>query len=403
MTDTTDQKSPTTAELIGVDGKGKTFTLPVGPDDDPTRMEARVRSDGGRVHRTRVVEVSRSRPRGVSAEEFSRFNELLASAVRRDVPLLDGIRDLGRTLGTRRFRDALHRVGERLERGSSAEQAFAEEHGAFPPLYSRLIAAGIAAGNLPRVLLALSRNIRTDAAFRRGVVEACVYPMLVFVVCCVFLTGFAGLMMPRIHQAALDVSLTSPGMTDFMDRSAGRGHWLIGAVLVAVIAGLVWAVWRHKRRLGEMVARRLVLYRRLYEAALWSNAADTLSLLVQADTPAPAALRLAGAATGSNWVCGSFDRLAHAVEHGRAMDDASRDDPQVPLPFRRALDSAAAGGDLAASLNRLAVEYRETGEQLAERVVRILPPVLAIVFGLLVFATVLTVLGPIISIWGVAW
>jgi len=395
-------------ELLGHDRQGEPMVVAVPKGADPTRVEAEVRRAGGRISFARVTRPDRARPRGVSAEDFARFNELLAASVRRGVPLLHGVRELAREVGGVGFRRSLARVAEGLERGEPLRDAFAPERAGFPRLYGNLIEAGAAAGNLSAVLLALSRNIRTDAAFRRAVLEAFVYPVLLFILCCGFLSGFATMMLPRYHEAAEEVSMKMPKLTEIMTARTTSGQLILGLV-GAVILGLVvlWVAWlrriRPGRLLGAAVARRFPFSKALYEAALWSSAADTLALLVRARVPAPAALRLVGPATGTRWLTLAFDRIAEQVEAGKPLATAAREDPETPYHFVCALDAGEAKGDLAAAMTTLAEEYRSRAERQAGLFVRYLPPALAVAFGVLVFLTALSVLGPDIKFWGAAW
>jgi type II secretory pathway component PulF len=141
----------------------------------------------------------------------------------------------------------------------------------------------------------------------------------------------------------------------------------------------------------------------LYEAALWSSAADTLALLLRAEVPAPVALRLVGPATGSRWLEQCLDRLATAAETGRALSVAGREDRESPLRFNYALDFGERRGDLAAAMSDLAERYRYEARRRAQLIVRYLPPAFAVAFGVIVLLIALGVLGPYVQFWGAAW
>jgi len=397
----------TQVELVGFGRDGERIAVPVPEGADPTQVEARVREGGGRILSRRITRPERRRPPGISAEDFSRFNEMLASAVRREVPLMDGVRDLARAMGRSTFRASTERAAAALARGEGVETAFAPEASGFPRLYGNLLAAGQAAGNLSEVLLALSRNIRVDAAFRRGVLEACVYPALLFVLCCGFLSGFALQILPRYDAIANELSMTMPWVTRIVTAQTGSGRMILFLILVPIAAAVV--IWRglagtaSGRHVREAMARRVPLFRSLYEAAVWSNAADTLALLLTARVPMPTALRVVGPATGTLWAGGALERLAAEVETGKSLGTAGRQVADIPRPFLHALDTAEVQGDPVAAMEALAERYRDNSERRAELLVRYLPPALAVVFGALVFVVALTVLGPYIKFWGAAW
>ena len=394
--------------LVGYDKDGNPFETPVGPDADPLRVEAEVRMAGGRISLARLTKRDRPLPPGTSAEDFARFNEMLASAIRRDVPLLDGIRDLARNVKSARFRASLERVKANLERGESLEKAFAPESSDFPRVYAHLISAGAATGNMCSVLLALSRNIRTDVAFRRGVVEASVYPVFLAWMCCAFLSGFALSMFPIFSETARMVNMRIPTITMIMTGQSETSQRVF-LLLIVVVAGTLalWFAVLRKIQLGrdvrEAVVRKMPFLRGLHEAAVWSAASDTLALLLRAEVPAPLALRLVGQAAGSRWLMKSFEKMALMIEEGVPLSKAARDTAGVPFHFTRACDSGEIGGDLAGSLEALGREYRTRAERHAHVFLRYLPPGLALVFGVVVLAVVLSVLWPYIEFWGAAW
>jgi type II secretory pathway component PulF len=384
-------------ELVGCDPSGEQVASALPPEADVPQVEARLRAAGGRLTAVLLTGPKRVRPAGVSAEDFARFNELLGAAVRRGVPMTDGIKRLAREFGRGRFQTSLEKVAQALASGVPLRQAFARERTGFPALYGWMMEAGAASGRLSTSLLAFSRNIRTEVLFRRGIVEACVYPIVLLLTCCGLLAAFSAHILPRYEEVAPSVSITIPWFTRLTcTTDVTRQIFLLAACLI--IAALLLLL------LGiEPMMRRLPFIRSLYEAALWSSAADMLALLVQAEVPAPTALRLVGPATGSRWLCETLDRLAEAAEKGQPLSVAGREDRDVPAHFNSALDVGERRGDLATAMSDLAVRYRREALRRSQFLVRYLPPALAVVFGIIVFLMAFCVLGPFYKFWGGSW
>ena len=395
-------------EMIGYDPTGAPMTLAAPVAADVLAAEEKVRKAGGRVSFARQLTSDRLKPPGISAEDFARFNELLASAIQRGVPLLEGVRRLSRDVERRRFQKALEPVAEALERGEAPGEAFASERSGFPRLYGRLLQAGAAAGNLSDVLLALSRNIRSSARFRKGVFEAFVYPALLFVVACIFLSVFAVFILQGKMAPAADLlGIEIPAVTALMTARTASGALYL--VIVAALGVLLFAVWRWMGRVRgfrdfrEAIAVRLPFLGGLYEALLWSNAADTLALLIRARVPAPLALRLTAEASGSARLSASLERLGAEAEKGQPLSQAAREDRAIPWAFTRSLLAGEIGGSPADALSALADDYRIGYERRAQTFIRWLPPALSVILGVLVFLLALAVLSPYIAFWGAAW
>ena len=308
-------------ELIGHDAKGDAIAIPVADGVEAAEAESRVRAAGGRIVRAKRRPHG-AVPTGVSAQDFARFNEMLASAIQRGAPLPDGLRDLARDLARARFKESIRAVASALERGEPVEQAFATESAGFPPLYGRLLTAGAAAGKLPEVLLSVSRGIRAHLVYRRGVMEACVYPLVLFLACNVLLAGFALVILPIYESVGDQVHMKMPALTRWLTLHAPMARWVFWTLVGGGAAFAVWWTTPPGRSEGgrvfkEWLLRHIPLTKHLYEAALWSNVADMLGQLFANGVPAGDALRLVGAATGSPWASGLLDRLAVGAESGR--------------------------------------------------------------------------------------
>jgi len=395
-------------ELTAYDTEDAPQTLALPAGEDVTRREETLRTQGWRVVFGRKRRRRQALPRGVSPEDFARFNELLAGCVRRGMPLLRGVRQAARDIRSPRFRETLKRVEQDLARGRSLAEAFGSEESRLPPLYGRLLAAGARGGNLADVLLALGRNIRHSVAFRRGVCEALVYPVFLLMACFCFVGLFAVTIVPQLRTVGAAVEVrTYP--------AAGALSWFasdspFAAPVITLCAfGVLLALFFFLRTtpffrgLHEALMRRMPLMRGLYEAAIWSAALDTLGMLLTARVPAPEALALAGPAMGSAWVMNAFERAANAVRRGESLSRALRSGSSVPAPVLRAVDAGSAHGDLPASLAAAAREYRELSVTRARLFVGYLPALLAFLFGGVLLFVALAVFGQYVNFWSASW
>jgi len=406
--DTPQSNADVPVELTAYDTEDTPRTVAVPAGEDVTRREETLRAQGWRVVFGGRRRRRRALPRGVSPEDFARFNELLAGCVRRGIPLLRGVRQAARDIRSSRFRDALKRVEQDLERGRSPAEAFGSEESRLPPLYGRLLAAGARGGNLADVLLALSRNIRRDLVFRRGVCEALVYPVFLLVACCCFVGLFAVTIVPQLRTVGAAVGVRTYPAAGVLSLFASESPFTAPVIALCGFGVLLALFFLLRttpffRGLHEAVMRRLPLMRGLYEAAVWSAAVDTLGMLLTARVPAPEALALAGPALGSGWVTRAFERAADAVRRGESLSEALRNGASVPAPVLRAVDAGAAHGDLPASLAAAAREYRDLSVIRARVFVGYLPALLAFIFGGVLLFAALAVFGQYVNFWSASW
>lgn len=386
--------------LIGLDAEDRPVRVPAPDGEDVLGVVERVRREGGRI--LSIRRGSRGAvPGGVSAEDFARFNEMLATAVRVGAPLPDGVRELSTKVGRPAFRESVRFVADALERGEDLDAAFAPERSGFPRLYGRLLEAGRRAGSLRRTLVLVSRNIRADLAFKRCVAEALVYPAALVVALVMLLSAFAAHILPVYEDTMAEVG----PLTRWLVLAAPEARVTLGVALALLIVGaFLWFMVLPQsgsgRRFKEEALRRLPLFGAVYEATLWSNTADILGQLFDNGVPAPDALRLTADAMGSPWAARVLEHIGQAVEDGASLHSAA-ESSGAPWRVRRALGLGEMNDNVGEEMGRLAEDYRGAVERRARAVTRALPVVLTVVFGVLVLIVALGVLGPFFALIGV--
>ena len=100
-----------------------------------------------------------SSPRHLGRDEFLLFNQQLASLAQAGIPLEKGLRELSVDLTSPKLKALVERIAKDLESGTPIEEAFDRCKDQFPPLYSRVLRAGIKTGRLSEMLTTMTRHL----------------------------------------------------------------------------------------------------------------------------------------------------------------------------------------------------------------------------------------------------
>src|SRR4030042_7165687 len=133
--------------------------------------------------RLKVNSLEKARPERpktpIARTEFLLFNQQLASLTKAGIPLERGLRELSKDVASRPMRNLIDSVAADLEAGVSIERAFEKRKQYFPPLYGRILKAGVETGRLSEMLTSLNRHLETGNLTRRIVFEGVTYPLIV--------------------------------------------------------------------------------------------------------------------------------------------------------------------------------------------------------------------------------
>lgn len=339
---------------------------------------------------------NRKAGRPLRGDDFLAFNQQMAQLAASGMPIESGLRLIARDLRKGRLARTVQAVADELDRGTPLGEAF-ERHGArFPPLYGRLLDAGVRAGDLPAVLLNLGRHMELVQRLRAALWRTLSYPLVVLVALALVLSFLGFYVLPQFAQiyegmrfttysrgSYQTVQMTLPAITQVVMAVGRAVPFVATTALAAWLAAMIsWGAMRARGRgqaLGERVALAIPLVGRAVRASLVARWCDALRIGVSAGMPLPDAIELAADAVRSPMLRADGHVLAGRIEAGVAMGGLAGGVHVLPATVPAALDMAAGHNDLPATLASLADLYERQAEARINAIPAVLTPILVIV------------------------
>lgn len=254
----------------------------------------------------------------------------------------------------------------------------------FDPLYCNLVAAGEAAGVLPRILKRQCEHLEMVGELSRKVKSALVYPAIVFssaiLLMVVFLTflvpqlsvllGKSGQKLPFITRALIDVS-----------QFFGHWWWAILILLGGCAAGMrAWAATPSGMAYWHRAQLTLPVVGSVLKARFFAEFTQNLSTLVSNGVTMLASMELMRGATGNVYLRGLLENVSALVREGTSLTAALRRTGFFPPVLLDILGVGEQTGDLSGSLSRAAKRYdRELSGRIQHLTTLIQPAVILIV------------------------
>ncbi|NIA17100.1 MAG: hypothetical protein GWO86_02010, partial [Planctomycetes bacterium] len=114
----------------------------------------------------------------IGRNEFMLFNQQLASITKAGIPIERALRELVVDVSSKPMQRLINSIADELEAGVDIEKAFEKRQKNFPPMYGRILKAGIETGRLSEMLTSLNRHMETANQTRRIVFDAICYPAI---------------------------------------------------------------------------------------------------------------------------------------------------------------------------------------------------------------------------------
>ena len=352
-----------------------------------------------------VEKAKLKKPRtAIGRNEFVLFNQQLASITKAGIPLERGLRELAGDISSRSMRRLVNAIADELEAGVSIEKAFEKRQKHFPPLYGRILKAGVETGRLSEMLTSLNRHLEMANQTRRIIFEAMTYPVVILVLAAIILTGVFLFIIPQFGSVLAEMTDGGqlPALTRlFLSMSTNVvPFWItVGSVIAAMVALFaVLSASAAGRRFKESLILKMAVLGRVYHSSMLSRMAEGMAIMVAAGSDMPVSLRLSSGAAGSEKLILESEALAAQIEQGANILEAGQFCRMIPRLFLYSIQLGTQRNELQDNLYSLGQMYAEQARCGQARLQAVLLPVMLIGVGAFPAMTIMAMFLPMISI-----
>ncbi len=340
----------------------------------------------------------------VKADDLAVATRQLSTMINAGMSVLRALSVLEAQTESKLLKKTLAEVRGDVEAGATFSDALARHPKVFDDLYVSMVRAGEAGGLLETVLMRVADQLEKDAALRRQVRAAMIYPALVISFAIAVMLALVAFLIPVFVNVFKQFPGHLPALSQFMvDFSHTLTHnWYIYLVVVVALAGGFiyfrrsgWGrpYWdRFKLRIplkiGEVVQKVAI--------ARWSR---TLSSLVAAGVPVIQALEITGKTAGNLVVEDAMANVITSVKSGGTLSAPLRDASVFPPMISQMVAVGEETGALDEMLTKIADFYDDQVTAAVKALTSILEPAMIIIVGSIVGVIVISMYLPLFSVY----
>jgi type IV pilus assembly protein PilC len=389
-------------DLAGVQAKGEV-------DADSKQAVAEQLKERGLV----VVDIAHKyRSKELNIELFSRVNakdlavasRQLATMVTSGMSIMRALQVLETQTNSKILRETVAAVRHDVEAGLLLSDAMARHPKVFGPLYVAMVRAGETGGVLEECLLRTADQLEKDAALRRQVRAAMIYPALVITFAVGVLLALVAFLIPVFVGVFKQFPGKLPALTQFMVNFSHlvTHQWYILIVVFGLAAG--GFLWMRRSKVGRdrWDAFKLRIPMKIGEVvqkvaiARWSR---TLSALASAGVPIMQAIEITGKTAGNAVIEKSMSDVITSVKSGGTISAPLRQCPAFPPMVAQMVGVGEETGALDAMLAKIADFYDDEVEAAVKALTSIMEPVMIIFVGGIVGVIVISMYLPLFSVY----
>jgi type IV pilus assembly protein PilC len=356
------------------------------------------------AHKYRSKELNLEIFSRVNAKDLAVASRQLATMVTSGMSIMRALQVLETQTGSKVLKEAVAGVRHDVEAGLLLSDAMGRHPKVFGPLYVAMVRAGETGGVLEECLMRVADQLEKDAALRRQVRAAMVYPAIVITFAVTVLLALVAFLIPVFVGVFKQFPGKLPALTQFMvnfSHVVTHQWYLLILSLIALVAAYIF-IKRNQRARDAFDAFKLRIPMKIGEVvqkvsiARWSR---TLSALTSAGVPIMQAIEITGKTAGNAVIEKSMGDVITSIKGGGTISAPLKQCSAFPPMVAQMVGVGEETGALDSMLEKIADFYDSEVEAAVKALTSILEPVMIIFVGGIVGVIVISMYLPLFSIY----
>jgi type IV pilus assembly protein PilC len=350
----------------------------------------------------KAVIAANAKGKKVKPEEMVLFTRSLATMVNSGLPLLQGIDIMMEQTESQSFKSMLTQVGQDIEAGLTFSDALKKHPRAFSELYSSMVRAGEASGNLDGILVQLAEYLEATEKLKREIKSAMTYPVIALVIVVAIAIGLLVFIVPKFQDIfeSLGGQLPMPTLVLITVSNAIRKYVLvvIGLAFAFVVALRYYISTPTGQYQFDSIKLRMPVFGQLFRKVAVSRFARTFSTLTRSGVPVLASLEIVERTIGNDVISRAVKESQSSISAGATIADPLAKSGVFPLMVTRMIDVGEKTGSLDELLAKIAEFYDQQVEAAISSLTSMIEPMLILFLGIVVGGMVLALFMPIFKL-----
>jgi type IV pilus assembly protein PilC len=346
-----------------------------------------------------------ARFRRVKADELVIATRQLATMVNSGMSLLRSLYIIEEQTENEMLREIWVDVRKDVEAGLALSDALRKKPDMFNDLYVAMVQAGETGGILDTTLVSIAEQLEKDAALKRQIKAAMIYPSLIGGFAFVVLFALVAFLVPVFEKIFKDFGGELPAITKF---TVFLSHMITQRwyVMFGGAFAIVWLFrkWKKSER-GRMQWDRLKLkfpmkIGDIVQKVALARFSRTFSGLIAAGVPMLEAIDITGRTSGNKVIEKAMFDVRESVKKGGSLTAPMTEVPEAfPVMVTQMIGVGEETGALETMMTKIADFYEEQVEAAVKALTSILEPIMILFVGGIVGFIVIAMYLPMFKVY----
>ena len=342
--------------------------------------------------------------KGVSLKTIAVFNRQLSVMFNAGLPITQAIGILGNQQKDKFFKGVLQEVRRDVEAGSNLSNAMRKHPKVFNELYTSMIQAGEASGNLDTILLRLSQYVENMNKIMGKVKSALTYPIAVLIIAITLTAVILWKVVPVFTDMFAQLGAELPLPTQIV---VGASNFLVANFIwiVLIVGGIIFAYRSYYatfkgRRVIDNIKLKIWIFGDLLTKLAVARVTRTLATLLTSGVEIIESMTITAKTSGNAVIEDAVLKSRALVQEGKPLWESWEETKRFPYMVTQMVAVGEQTGSLAAMLGKVADFYDDECDQAVTALTSLMEPLMVLLLGGIVGGVVIAMYLPLFDIIG---
>jgi general secretion pathway protein F len=337
----------------------------------------------------------------VSTDDIAVMTRQLATLLKAGVSLVEALSAMVDQVEKEKLKRILSDVKQRVNEGSSLNEALNAHVKVFGPLFVNMIRAGESSGALDSVLLRLAEFTEGQARLKQKVVGTMIYPAIMLVIGGGVLIMLMTVVVPKVTKIFDDMKVNLPWTTKLLIASSNflQNYWFI-VVPMFILGAILFYRWTGSEK-GKPVWDRIVLkvpiFGPLIRQLSVARFTRTLATLLKSGVPLLTALDIVKNVITNSVMSAVVDTARDAIREGESIANPLKKSGEFPPLVYHMVSIGERSGQLEDMLLNVAESYETSVNVRIGALTSLLEPMMIVLMGAAIAFVAFSILMPILQ------
>jgi type IV pilus assembly protein PilC len=350
--------------------------------------------------RTEMAQTSTHRGR-IKSADLAALCWQLTTMLEGGIPITTALDTTAEDIEQIALRRVLEEISGKIKRGKPFSECAAEYPRVFNELCCAIILAGETCGNLAQALRKMAEYFDGRDKLAKKVKGAVAYPVFVFgfiVLIVIFIMAF---IVPRFSMIFKQIGGELPAFTRgfmaFYDTLRFNLHYIIGALLLAIIAAVLFNKTKQGHYIFSRIALKLPLFGKVFQQLFLVTFCRTMATLLGAGVSVLEVLDILSGMSGNDIIKAAVKSTREQIVEGSNISLSLVAAGFFPNMVVKMVQVGEESGSLPTVLDRTSDHYERKVESTIGTMMSMLEPIMIVTVGAIVLVVVLALYLPIFT------